>query len=60
MIFRSFLISGNPAPLFRHLFGLCSPLRIGYVVEPMVVTGFWFLVQKAKMGQTFVAYFRLR
>jgi hypothetical protein len=39
-----------PALWFRLMYDLCSPLLIGYVVDPMIVTGFWFLVQKAKMG----------
>jgi hypothetical protein len=39
-----------PALWFRPLFALCSPLLTGYIVDSMIVTGFWFLVQKAKMG----------
>ena len=49
-----------PAPGFRLMCVFCSPLWIGYVIEPMMVTGFWFLAQKAKMGETFVAFLRLR
>jgi hypothetical protein len=39
-----------PASGFRPLSVLCSPLWIGYIIEPMMVTGFLFLVQKAKTG----------
>ena len=39
-----------PASGFRPLCVLCSPLWIGYVIDNMMVIGFWFLVQKAKMG----------
>jgi hypothetical protein len=39
-----------PALGFRPLYVLCSPLWICYVIDLMMVTGFSFLVQKAKMG----------
>ena len=39
-----------PALGFRLLYVLCSPLWICYVIDLMMVTGFSFLVQKAKMG----------
>jgi len=32
------------------MYVICSPLLIGYIIEPMMVIGFLFLVQKAKMG----------
>jgi len=32
---------------------------IGYIVDIIMVIGFGFLVQKAKMGKTFVAFLRL-
>jgi hypothetical protein len=51
---------GIPALGFRPLYALCSPLRICYVVDLMMVIGFYFLIEKAKMGKTFVAFLRLR
>jgi hypothetical protein len=39
-----------PAPWFRHIFVLYSPLLIGYVVDPNQVIGFCFSAEKAKMG----------
>jgi hypothetical protein len=50
---------GIPALGFRPLYVICSPLLICYVIDIMMVTGFCFLAQKAKMGKTFVAFLRL-
>jgi hypothetical protein len=44
---------------FRPLYVFCSPEWICYVIYFIMVTGFGFLVKKAKMGKTFVAFLRL-
>jgi hypothetical protein len=48
-----------PAPGFRPLFVICSPLLISYVIDYLIVTELWFLVQKAKIGKIIVAFLHI-